>query len=115
MKDPRTVRSLLLSVALVMSILTLPVVSSAQLSGNVTWNGWTFSYAVSSKNDGLSLKGVKFQNLPIIATISLPVVRVFYDNNTCGPFADRLGGTLTPIPWANNALVGQRTFTLDGV
>ena len=114
MKNPRTVRSLLLAVALVTSILTLPVVSPAQTSGNVTWNGWTFTYEVTGTNVGLALKGVKFQGLPVIARINFPVVRVFYDNNICGPFVDRLGGTLSPIPWAGNALVGKREFTLNG-
>ena len=114
MKDPRTIRSLLLAVALVTSILTLPVVSLAQTSGNVTWNGWTFTYWVSGLNEGLSLGGVKFQGLPIISKISFPVVRVFYDNNTCGPYADRLGGALSPIPWAGNAIVAKREFTLNG-
>ena len=114
MKNPRTVRSLLLAVALVTSILTLPVVSPAQTAGSVTWSGWTFTYEVNGRFDGLTIKGVKFQGLPLISRISLPVVRVFYDNNTCGPYADRLGGTLSPIPWAGNAIVGQREFTLNG-
>ena len=114
MKNPRTLRSLLLAVALVTSILTLPEVSPAQVSGDVKWNGWTFAYEVSGKNDGLSLKGVKFQDLPFIHKLSFPVVRVFYDNDTCGPYADRLGGSLSPIPWAGNATVAQREFTLNG-
>lgn len=110
----RTVRSILLASVFLTSILALPVSSLAQTSGTVTWNGWTFSYEVSGKLDGLSLKGVQFQGLPIIARISFPVMRVFYDNNACGPYADRLGGTLTPIPWAGNALVAKREFTLNG-
>ena len=44
----------------------------------------------------------------------LPVVRVFYTNNVCGPYADRLGGTLTPIPWANSSTLAQREVHLDG-
>ena len=115
MKNLRTVRSLLFAVALVTSILTLPVVTPAQTSGAVTWSGWTFTYEVNGRLDGLTLKGVEFQGLPLISRISFPVVRVFYDNNACGPYADRLGGTIYPIPWANNALVGQRQFTLNGV
>jgi subtilisin-like proprotein convertase family protein len=80
----------------------------------VTWNGWEFDHAVSSYNDGLSLKKVKFQGRTIINKLSLPVMRVFYDNNACGPYADRLGGTLSPIPWANNAKLAKREFTLNG-
>ena len=114
MKDSRTFRSLLLTVALMTSILTLPEVSPAQVSGDVKWNEWTFAYDVSGNFDGLSIKGVKFQGLPFIYKLSFPVVRVFYDNNACGPYADRLGGTLSPIPWAGNATVAQREFTLNG-
>ena len=114
MKILRTVRSLLLAVAVVTSILTLPAVSPAQTAGSVTWSGWTFTYEVNGRLDGLTLKGVKFQGLPLISRMSLPVMRVFYVNNVCGPYADRLGGTLSPIPWADNALVGQREFTLNG-
>ena len=55
-----------------------------------------------------------FQGRPLIKKLSLPVMRVFYDSDACGPYADRLGGTLSPIPWANNAKLAQREFTLNG-
>lgn len=100
--------------ALLTSVLTGPASSMAQTSGGVTWKGWTFTYEVSGKYDGLSLKGVQFQGFPFIHKLSFPVMRVFYKNNACGPYADRLGGTLTPIPWAGNALVAKREFTLNG-
>lgn len=111
----RNLRSILLAGALVTGGLALPGASLAQmLSGSVTWNGWAFTYEVSGNFDGLSLKGVQFQGLPFIYKISFPVVRVFYDNNACGPFADRLGGTLSPVPWAGNAAIARREFTLNG-
>ena len=112
--DSTPVRSLLLAGALLTSGLTLPGVSLAQTSGSVSWNGWTFNYEVSGNFDGLSLKGVQFQGLPLISKISFLVMRVFYENDACGPFADRLGGYLEPIPWADNATVGRREFTLNG-
>lgn len=112
--DLRIIRSILLAGALVIGVWTLPGSSLAQTSGSVSWNGWTFTYEVSGNFDGLSLRGVQFQGLPFIYKISFPVVRVFYDNNACGPFADRLGGTLSPVPWAGNAIVAQREFTLNG-
>lgn len=80
----------------------------------VTWNSWTFDYEISGNYDGLSLKNLTYQGHTLIYKINIPVIRVFYDNNVCGPYADRLGGTLSPIPWANNATVAQREFTLDG-
>ena len=110
----RTLRSLLFAGALLTSVATLPVSSLAQTSGSVTWNEWTFTYEVSGKRDGLSLKGVQYKGFPFIHKLSFPIMRVFYTNNVCGPFADRLGGTLSPIPWANNALVAKREFTLNG-
>jgi hypothetical protein len=83
-------------------------------AATVAWNGWTFDYEVSGNYDGLSLKNVTYRGHTLIYKISMPVVRVFYDNNACGPYADLLGGTLSPIPWANNATIAQREFTLDG-
>lgn len=91
----------------------LTQVSWAAPSGTVSWNGWEFNYDVSGKYDGLSLMSVKFQGTPLINKISFPVMRVFYENNVCGPYADRLGGTIYPIPWANNATVVKREFTLN--
>jgi subtilisin-like proprotein convertase family protein len=110
----RSVRSHLLVGTLMINALALPGVSLAQLSGSVNWNGWTFTYEVSGDYDGLSLKNVQFQGLKLITKISLPVMRVFYANNECGPFADNLGGDLSPIPWAGNATIAQREFTLNG-
>ena len=81
---------------------------------SVTWGPWTFTYAVSGSQDGLSLSNVKYNGRLLMYKISLPVMRVFYTNNSCGPYADRLGGVLSPIPWANNATLAQREFTLDG-
>ncbi len=110
--NTRNMRSLLLTGALVIS--AFPHMTMAQSSGSVSWNGWTFNYNVSGLYDGLSLTGVKYQNQPLISKISFPVMRVFYDNNACGPYADRLGGTLSPVTWAGNATVAKREFTLGG-
>ncbi len=100
--------------ALLISLVTFPGSSSAQTTGSVAWNGWSFTYEVSGNYDGLSLKSVRLNDLPFIRKVSLPVMRVFYSNDACGPYVDRLGGTLSPIPWANNATVAQREFTLNG-
>ena len=110
----KVVRSIFLAGVFLTSLLTFPTSSLAQMSGSVKWNGWTFSYEVSGDFDGLSLKGIQFQGLPIIFKLSFPVMRVFYENNACGPFVDRLGDTLSPIPWAGNALIAKREFTLNG-
>jgi subtilisin-like proprotein convertase family protein len=114
MKGRRIAGVFFLAGALVLSLVAFPGAGLAQTSGSVKWNGWAFSYEVSGEFDGLSLKGVQFQGLPIIFKLSFPVMRVFYQNNSCGPYTDRLGGTLSPIPWAGNALIAKREFTLNG-
>lgn len=99
--------------ALLLSLVAFQASSHAQTSGSVSWNGWNLTYEVSGNFDGLSLKGVQYNGIPLIKKVSLPVMRVFYNNNACGPYADRLGGTLSPIPWAGNATVARREFTLN--
>jgi subtilisin-like proprotein convertase family protein len=85
--------------------------SSAALAGGVVWQDWAFDHEVSGDSDGLSLLNVRFHGRTLIKKMSVPVMRVFYTNNTCGPYADRLGGTLYPISWANDADLAQREFT----
>lgn len=91
-------------------ILSSPISAVAAVS----WQAWTFDHQVSGYYDGLSLRNVTFQGRPLIRKLSFPVMRVFYENDACGPYADRLGGTVYPIPWANNARLAQRQFTLNG-
>ncbi len=79
----------------------------------VTWQSWTFDYEVTS-TEGLKLRNVTFQGRTLLASLSFPVMRVFYEDDVCGPYADRLGSTVYPISWANDALLAQREFTLDG-
>lgn len=87
-----------------------------QAAADVVVNGWSFDYAVTGNAEGLALQNVTYQNRRIINKISLPVMRVFYTNNVCGPYADRLSSaSLRTIPWANNATIAQRQFTLNGV
>lgn len=90
------------------------VAQPAAAAGSVSWQGWTFDHDVSGSYDGLSLSNVTYQGHTLIEKLSLPVMRVFYENNDCGPYADRLGGSLSVIPWANNTKLLQREFTLNG-
>lgn len=86
-----------------------------QTSGAVNWNGWQLTYEISGSYDGLSLLDVSYHNLAVLHKLSMPVMRVFYDFGACGPYADRLGAEyLAPVSWADDALVVQREFTLDG-
>jgi subtilisin-like proprotein convertase family protein len=95
--------------ACVLAVLSLPVGAAP-----VTWGPWSFDHEVSGEYDGLSLKSVSFQGHLLIGKLSFPVMRVFYEDDDCGPYADRLGGSLSVIPWANNLKLAQREFTLNG-
>jgi hypothetical protein len=64
--------------------------------------------------EGLALEDVSYQGVSILGKASFPVMRVFYENDACGPYADRLAVPLTPVSWANDALLVQRTFTQNG-
>ena len=95
-------------------MLLAPMTVHAQSAGNVNWEGWTLDYEVSSRFDGMSLSNVSYQGVKVLARASMPVMTVFYENNACGPYADRLGGTGLPVDWAGNSSVVNRTFTQNG-
>jgi hypothetical protein len=109
-RQPRSTARL----TLLLTAMLLTSVAQVAAAAPVTWQSWTFDYDVSGNFDGLSLLNVTFQGHPLITKLSFPTLRVFYDGNACGPYADRLGGTLSPIPWAGNATLAQREFTLNG-
>ena len=95
-------------------MLLAPMTVHAQSAGNVNWEGWTLDYEVSSRFDGISLSNVSYQGVKVLERASMPVMTVFYENNACGPYADRLGGTGLPVDWAGNSSVVNRTFTQNG-
>lgn len=96
-----------------LAVLLLMAGAPPALGAPVSWQSWTFDYVVTG-SEGLKLRDVTFQGRTLVASLSFPVMRVFYEGNACGPFVDRLGGTVYPIPWADNATLAQREFTLDG-
>jgi subtilisin-like proprotein convertase family protein len=107
-------RSVALRPAVLLAAVALASMAPPATAGTVTWGPWSFEHTVSTAYDGLSLKKVKFQGHSLINKLSFPVMRVFYEDNVCGPYADRLGGSLSVIPWADNAKLAQREFTLNG-
>ncbi len=84
-------------------------------SGHLDWGPWSLDWDVDgARYDGLSMSDVSFDDRPVLKRASLPVMRVFYDGNACGPYADRLGpGSLLPVSWAGDELVVQRSFVQD--
>ena len=84
-----------------------------QNSGRVEWNGWELDYDTFELSDGLILKNVSYQGVPILYRASFPVMSVFYEG-PCGPYADRLNGPQQPVDWASNALLVAREFTQEG-
>jgi len=83
-------------------------------SGNIDWDGWSFEYEIGNYFDGLAIKNVTFQGKEIMGRGNFPAMPVYYNNNECGPYLDRLDNDLVSVPWANNARVVSREFTSGG-
>ena len=82
-------------------------------SGHTTWRGWSFDWEVKDAA-GLSIRNVRWQNEQVIYKASMPVIRVRYDGDACGPYQDRLDwGNLLDISNCGNQKVCQHGFT-DG-
>lgn len=59
-----------------------------------TFRGWEFDPVISATRfDGLALTDVSYNGVKVFDRISVPVMNVFYDNNVCGPYVDRIGGS----------------------
>lgn len=88
--------------------------------GDIDWQGWTLSYSTDGA-EGLELSDVYFQNMKILSKASFPVMRVEYDNDVCGPYADILW-THAYVPIAleppydscNGSGLCARTYKQDG-
>jgi len=90
-------------------------------TGRVSWQGWSFDYNAGLDASGLVLQNVSYNNAKILSKASFPVMRVKYDNDVCGPYADILwSSTFKPAPSAPNSSCNgqtlcQRTYTQNGV
>jgi hypothetical protein len=82
--------------------------------GSVIWGAWTFDWEVRD-NAGLALRNVRFNQKTLFYKASMPVIRVRYADDGCGPFADQINwDNMLEISNCNNAMVCQRSFTQDG-
>ncbi|MEM7341132.1 MAG: hypothetical protein AAF467_20915 [Actinomycetota bacterium] len=89
---------------LAVSVGTAPEEAEAE-----TFFGWSYDVEVSgSRFDGLALNNVTYEGTKIFERISLPTMNVFYQNNACGPYVDRLGGSSYTGPFGEE-------FTQNGV
>jgi len=88
--------------------------------GDIDWGGWKFTYSTDTFA-GLELTDVKFQDREILKKVSFPVMRVDYDNDVCGPYADILWTNAyvpielsPPYESCNGDGFCARTFKQDG-
>jgi hypothetical protein len=93
-------------------------------SGSVNWGPWKLGWEVDDANTaGLGLVNVRFNDRLILNRANMPVVRVRYNGDACGPFADRITSAyLRPINADDqecghcgcNQKVCQLTFSFEG-
>lgn len=69
-------------------------------SGHTVWSGWRFDWEVKD-NAGLGVRNVYYNDELVIYKASLPVIRVRYDHDACGPYADQ-------INWGSLVNIGDR-------
>lgn len=80
-------------------------------SGHTVWGGWRFDWEVKD-NAGIAIRNVYFNNELVLYKASLPVIRVQYDGNKCGPYADQISwGDLVKISNCGNKKVCQTSYT----
>ncbi|MGB1252657.1 MAG: putative Ig domain-containing protein, partial [Candidatus Promineifilaceae bacterium] len=87
---------------------------NTNLSGHIDWEGWSFDYSVGADFDGLAINDVTYKGIQIMGKGNFPAMPVYYNGNACGPYLDRLDTGLSPVTWANDALLVAREFTVGG-
>ncbi|MFK8080682.1 MAG: hypothetical protein AB8B97_10385 [Granulosicoccus sp.] len=97
------------------------LVSQTVFAADIEWEGWSFDYSTNANSSGLVLIDVEFAGKKILDRVSMPVIRVEYLNDACGPYADILAeGFLRPATQGAPESVcdGQsqctRTYTQNG-
>lgn len=94
---------------------------AAARAAAVDWEGWSFDFSTNNNSSGLVLSNVKYGDKEILAKASMPVMRVEYDNDVCGPYADilsrfalRAALSGAPDSACDGESVCQRTFDRNG-
>lgn len=93
----------------------------ATLAADVEWEGWTFDYSTNDNSSGLVLNDVEYNGKKILDRASMPVMRVEYERNACGPYADILNSTAlrratqgAPDSACDGQAQCTRTYTQNG-
>jgi hypothetical protein len=96
------------------SLVSLAVPAFAQ-SGQVAWGPWQFLWEVSD-NAGIGLRDLRFNGRTILYRGNMPVIRVKYNGDACGPYADRItwSNLTTDNNCHNGQKVCQRMFSFGG-
>ena len=107
----------------ILQVLFLTIVTTCNAfaaSGDINWGGWEFSYNTDN-SVGLELNNVQFKERKILHRASFPVMRVEYDNDACGPYADILWSQTflpidvsPPLDSCNGDSLCARTYQKDG-
>jgi hypothetical protein len=108
------VRKLLISIAIVcQGLTTVPSMAYAH-EGHTTWGPWRFDWEVRD-HAGIGIRNVYYNNELVFWKASMPVIRVRYAGNRCGPYADRITwGHLVQISNCGNRKVCQEEFSSGG-
>jgi len=90
-------------------------------AADVNWEGWRFNYSTDDNSSGLVLKDVEYGGKKILDKVSMPVMRVQYDRDICGPYADILSTNAlraatqgAPESACNGQAQCTRTYTQNG-
>jgi hypothetical protein len=87
--------------ALIIVLALSDVAGAAPRTGSTNWNDWSVGWTVGSASEGLEIRNVFWKGVKVLYKGSMPVIRVKYDANACGPYADRIGWTnIYDTPWA---------------
>lgn len=97
------------------------ITTSASMAADVEWEGWSFDYAAGGRQSGMIIKNVEYNGKQIIGRASMPVMRVEYDGDACGPYADILDKSSLrpvtgsdPVEACDGEAVCRRRFTQNG-
>ncbi|MFK7859264.1 MAG: hypothetical protein AB8B64_10595 [Granulosicoccus sp.] len=78
--------------------------------GAIEWEGWSFDFSTNDNSSGLVLNNIEFGGKKILDKVSMPVIRVEYQNDACGPYADILSQS-----FLQPALQGAPESVCDGL